>query len=347
MTSIDRPAGADPAADLVVRRARPDDRAAMVALAGAALGWSPTDPNAELFAWKHDRSPFGPSPAWVAELDGELVGVRVLLRWTFVAPGDRRVHAVRAVDTATAPGHRGLGIFRRLTMAAVDELTAEGTDIVFNTPNDQSRPGYLKMGWEVLGRVPVGVAVRRPSGVVAMARARVPAAKWSTPTAVGDDASVVLGPDAAPADRAALARALGAHPGPVDGALLATERTPALFAWRYADGPLQYRVLRRGRHLDDGFAVFRLRRRGSALEATVCDVVHPDHDPRVHHQLVRAVLAETGASYAISVQRRPLGPGASVLLPGSGPVLTWRPLARTAVAPLAQWDLRLGDIELF
>ena len=85
---------------------------------------------------------------------------RVLMRWEFVEHG-RVVHAVRAVDTATHPDYQGRGIFTRLTLHALDELRHE-IDFVFNTPNDQSRPGYLKMGWQVVGRLPTAV---RPTGL--------------------------------------------------------------------------------------------------------------------------------------------------------------------------------------
>ena len=39
--------------------------------------------------------------------------------------------------------------------------------------------------------------------------------------------------------------------------------------------------------------------------------------------------------------------GRFVRLPGQGPLLTWRSLHRTERPPLEQWDLRLGDLELF
>jgi hypothetical protein len=126
---------------------------------------------------------------------------------------------------------------------------------------------------------------------------------------------------------------------------MATHRTPALLAWRYGAGPMGYRVVRRGRSLADGFAVFRLRARGPATEATVCDVVHPSR--RVRGELLGAVLRETGADYAIAVQHPAVAPGPAVRIPGQGPVLTWKALARPDVAPIAGWDLRLGDIELF
>jgi len=78
----------------------------------------------------------------------------VFLRWMFLRPEGGVATAVRAVDTATLPAAQGRGVFTRLTTTAVDELREQGVDFVFNTPNDRSRPGYLKMGWQVVGRVP-------------------------------------------------------------------------------------------------------------------------------------------------------------------------------------------------
>ncbi len=349
---------------VVYRTGLPTDRSAAVALCASALGWRPEDPNEALFAWKHDRSPFGPSPFWVAEIDGQIVGVRVFLRWEFLGASSNVVRAVRAVDTATHPDFQGRGIFRNLTLRALDALQAEGLAFVFNTPNEQSRPGYLKMGWEVLGRVPVGVSVRTPVGVMRMATARVPAGKWSVPCDVGDDARAVFGPNLVTSDGVSLQRLLAPSPAvtPNAGPNLQTHRTPEFFEWRYADGPLSYRVLRRGRRLDDGFVVFRLRTRGRACEATICDVVHHEGDVRVASELVRSVLRETGAHYAISVvpglvgakwgrSRGVLsgliGPGGAVRVPGQGPVFTWRSVNRPTIPALPTWSLRLGDIELF
>ena len=93
----------------------------------------------------HPVDPFGRSFMLVAETDGRIVGLRAFMRWEFVA-GDRRFRAVRAVDTATHPDHQGKGIFSRLTLEALDSLRDQA-DFIFNTPNEKSLPGYLKMGW--------------------------------------------------------------------------------------------------------------------------------------------------------------------------------------------------------
>ena len=171
--------------DLEIRRATPADETEVLELFRIALGWKTGDPNEELFAWKHKTNPFGPSPAWVATDNGRIVGYRTFLRWQFLDGHNKPVRAVRAVDTVTSPEYQGRGIFRRLTLQAVAELTLAGDRIVFNTPNDQSRPGYLKMGWTIARHLPVGLLPAGVRGVRRMLASRVPAELWSEPTDAG------------------------------------------------------------------------------------------------------------------------------------------------------------------
>jgi GNAT superfamily N-acetyltransferase len=320
-----------------IRAASPDDHPAIVALAARALGWRDGEPNEALFRWKHVDNPFGASPMWLAVDDGEIVGFRAFLRWSFDDPDHGPQSAVRAVDTATDPEHQGRGIFTALTRHGLEAERVAGTSFVFNTPNEQSRPGYLKLGWQVVGRVPVAVIVTSLAAAGRTARARVPADKWSERVEAG-----IAAPDAlSDEDR------LGALIASLDPARgLRTARSPAFLRWRYGLEPLRYRVLLRGATLDDGFAVFRVRRRGAATETTLADVLVPAGDRRAARDLVGAVVRATRPDYLISVQRRVVD-GRSVRLPGQGPILTWRGIHRTSMPALDQWDLTLGDIELF
>lgn len=122
----------------------------------------------ELFRWKHIENPFGRSIALVAEEGGRIVGLRTFMRWSLVTPDGETLRAIRAVDTATHPEHQRRGIFARLTEEAVEVATHEGVDMIFNTPNDKSRPGYLKMGWREVGTIGALVrpsfALLRPAG---------------------------------------------------------------------------------------------------------------------------------------------------------------------------------------
>jgi len=315
---------------LHIRRAEPEDSSGILALLSASLGWLPDEHHAAFFAWKHESNPFGPSPSWVAidARSGSLAGFRTFLRWEFERDG-QVVRAVRAVDTATAPAHQGKGVFRQLTEHALAALHDEGVAFVFNTPNDQSRPGYLKMGWEVVGRVPVRLWPRSLAAIGKVARARTPAALWSEPNRFG----VAIGD--------AIADGHVITPlAPRDGHLR-TRRGPDILRWRYGGFPaLAYRAVRG----EDGTAVFRLRRRGPALEAAIVEVF-PD-EGRSGVRAARSIPAVTGADYALAAA----SPGilrSFVPLPRQGPILTWRALRDRACPPIGTWSLSLGDIELF
>jgi GNAT superfamily N-acetyltransferase len=310
---------------LTIRPVAPDDRLGVISVAARALGWQGDERDRAFFAWKHDENPFGPSPTWVASEGGQIVGFRTFLRWEF-ANGAERMRMVRAVDTATDPGHRGRGIFRRLTETAVTELTSAGYDAVFNTPNTQSLPGYLKMGWAELGRPTLGACPRGPVAAVRMAQSRQAAQKWSEPTKVGQPAADAL-------NGSGLDTFLSSLPMP---ARWSTPRTAAYLRWRYRFEPLHYRAA----EVRGGLVVFRVRRRGPSREVALCEWLAPGPDRRALRRLVQAA-----GDYVVACD---LGLAHGLLpLPHLGPVVTWRPLGRPEVPALGDLALSLGDLELF
>lgn len=319
-------------ADLEIRAARPEDEPAVLHLLGRSLGWKSGEPHEEFFHWKHHENPFGVSPAWVALHGERIVGYRTFLRWSFVDDDGKHLRALRAVDTATDPDYQGMGIFRTLTLRGVAELTLAGDGFIFNTPNDQSRPGYIKMGWSVARRLPTGVLPSGPTALPRIAKSRVPAEKWSEQTTVGLSAGEAL------ADPS-VASALLQH-APRSGAR--TEQTPEYLAWRSSFEPLCYRLLLASTDPAEGGIVFRLRRRGQAVEAAVVEQLVPDRVTGA--RLVGRMLRQSGADYAIGLRT---GPSAGLVpLPKQGPLLTTRPLA-SAPPTAGDWVLTLGDVELF
>ncbi|MBI2706472.1 MAG: GNAT family N-acetyltransferase [Actinobacteria bacterium] len=328
---------AEPSSAIVVRRAQPADLDGAISLAAEALGWERGKPNDAFFRWKHLENPFGTSPMWLAECDGRLAGFRTFLRWSFWRPDGSVASAVRAVDTATHPDFQGRGIFTKLTRQAISELVDEGVDFVFNTPNDKSRPGYLKMGWVTVGRVPVHVRLAAPRSALRVARARVAAEKWSAPSSAGEPAAAVL------QDGAELKRLLDAIPRPP---AYVTERTPDYLRWRYGFSDLHYRAIRPDGQTSRGLCVFRVRRRGEAHEATICELLVPRDDGRTSRLLLDAVRRTAGADYLIWSGRRLPARCGFVPLPGQGPILTWRSLRQADEPPSSSWRLGLGDIEL-
>ena len=323
------------ASDITIKQATEADLDHVIAVGAAALGWKPNEPNAELFRWKHLDNPFGVSPIWLAEVDGQIAGYRAFMRWDMADATGRLWRSVRAVDTATHPDFQRRGIFSRLTMQAVDEMAKEGVDIVFNTPNTQSRPGYLKMGWIDVGRLPVAVRPTSPGAMRRLLRARTAAQKWSEASITGRPAADVLGDPA-------LAALVDSQPSPSG---LATFLSTQLLQWRYGLDLLRYRAWAPS-GLHDGVVFFRVRRRGTARECSVDLVLAPDGSDARSQSLVRELSKAVDADYVLRVGSPDVRSG-FFPLPGQGPRLTARTVSCDPPPDVSAWNFQLGDIELF
>lgn len=313
---------------LDIRAATPDDREAILQLLQRSMGRKDDPRFAALYRWKHDLNAFGPSPTWVATDASRVIAVRIFMRWEFVRGGEV-LRAVRAVDTATDPDYQGKGLFTALTMHGLDEMLADGVDFVFNTPNSQSRPGYLKMGWREVGHLPVAVRPIGPTGVLRMVRSKQSAEHWSQPLDVG----VPFGEWAGSRSGWRVEPSL-----PIRA--LATDTTEAFDRWRFGWEQLHYRVV----EADGGVVVVRARRRGAALEL-VQVASFGLSAAQSDRCLVKAARA-ANADYVLRLGR-PRVPSLYLPLPGGGPVLTWRELNTAGLPPLSNWHLTMGDVELF
>ena len=322
---------------ITFRRSTPADLQGIIDVCRSALDWEDGDLDVDYFRWKHFDNPFGSSPIWLAEdpSSGRIVGLRTMMRWELVRGGER-LRLGRAVDTATLPSHQGRGIFSKLTREAVAGLESDGFDAIFNTPNDKSRPGYLKLGWVELGKAPVRVLPRSPRSIPSIVRARTAASKWGTPTDLG------LSPGDALADADAVAAAIACAQ---QSLRWSTPLSVDYLRWRTALARLECRIQPIGSSIADGFVVFRLRTRGPMSQLSVLHVVHPP-DKRPGRTL-RRLVAESGADVALA-SGSAVGLRDRLLpLPRSGPVLTWRALCRATVPGLDDLDLDLGGLELF
>ncbi|MFB9364996.1 GNAT family N-acetyltransferase [Kitasatospora sp. NPDC001664] len=343
----------DDAVELSYRPLDGADTPAVLELLTASLAGGPTGTrSADFFAWKHHRNPFGASPGLVAVTPGgRIVGVRLFLRWEWRAV-DRVVRAVRPVDTATHPDFQGRGIFRRLTTELLEQVSSEA-ELVFNTPNGNSLPGYLKMGWQDLGQVPVSLRIARPLSFARGARAALARKAAATGPVVCPlpTAADWFGSGAPDGLAELLRERAGADAS--DGRL-AVARTEPYLRWRYGDAPgLDYRVMtcHRGGELA-GVAFGRPRRRGPLVEFTLADVIVRPGDRRAAAELLRAAARSGGDHVATHLAA---GTEAAAAAPRSGylraPRTGMRLAARTpagAVPPeLGAWRFNLGDLEVF
>jgi predicted N-acetyltransferase YhbS len=321
--------GADQRSEVVVRPATEADDRAVVQLLSSGLGWGSDDRSADFFRWKHRANPFGKSWAWVAVDKNRVVAYRSFMPWEFESREGPVRRAARAVDTVVDADHRRQGLFRRLTLLGIEELTSSGVEFVFNTPNDNSRPGYLAMGWSVAGRVPVAV---KAAGLSALRRGSAAISpQWSAPTGVGLPAPQALSGEAG---HTLARRRLS------DAA--ATRLTAEVLRWRVAFPALHYRFMPVTRDPSEGGLVFRLRRRGTGLVAVVIESLGLSR--RLAGKLMACVVRQTRADYAIVGRNSRVG--GALPLAGRGPVVTLRSLA-TEPPTADSLALTMGDAELF
>lgn len=342
-----------------VRPLTPEDTPAVLDLLRVSFGEAGVRWSEAIWTWKHLRNPFGPSPGLLAWADGRPVALRVFLRWSFRGgSGEEPVSALRAVDTVTHPEWRGRGLFSQLTRELVRQVTEEGARFVFNTPNSQSRPGYLRLGWRVAGRVPLLVRVQRPWRLL---RALVGGRESPLP-----DLSVFP-----PVDELLSAPEAEGWTGETQDPRLTTLRSMAYLRWRYRDieavPGFRYASLKASGEGAQAALVFRARHRRGLSEVDVAEVwVRPaDREASCEPALdlaaglLRRLARETNADILAAVaspgtpERLALRRAGFLPFRPQAPRLTVLPLQRKPGSedPLERnpgaWRWSLGDLELF
>jgi N-acetylglutamate synthase-like GNAT family acetyltransferase len=319
-----------------IRSAATEDIPAIVDLLKISLGESLLPKSEAYWRWKHIDNPFGTSPVLLAEDEGVLIGVRAFMRWTWT-DGEQVFSAVRAVDTATHPDHQGKGIFKKLTLQLVEESKANGIHFVFNTPNEQSRPGYLKMNWQDAGRLPVRFLPVNPllrlAAGMNLRRAEPPMAfrQWLN----SDDASKFW---------MRFTKDKKTHSS------LSTPTTQTYFTWRYATVPVvEYFALSHREGSDCELLIYRFKpgRLGKELRVTDFLTTGKIMSDTLFAKL-KKTAESTGTAY-ITFSGVGLHVQHGIVL-HKGPMVTVRHLSLSDMKDLInfqKWSPSLGDLELF
>jgi GNAT superfamily N-acetyltransferase len=319
-----------------VRMYRDEDLPAVLELLRASLGETPLlQRTPQLFRWKHIDNPFGRSVILVAEVDDTIVGLRAFMRWQLDHEGEL-IECGRAVDTATHPGYLRRGIFKRLTTEALEVATEVGIQLIFNTPNERSRPGYLKMGWSDVG--PIRVLIRpHPSRLIRARQESFPSLDELVPPAIPIDSDWRPvddpGHDHTDAD--------STRPG------LRTPRSSSYLTWRFAAHPTaRYGAVVR----TSGTAVVRPNLRNGRAELVISDALGASPT-----DAVRAAVRGSKADYDVAAFP-PGSPGRHAVqragmlpIPGVAALrLVARPIEALDIDFFnpESWQLALSDVEL-
>lgn len=323
-----------------IRTCAESDIPAIVDLLKISLGESTVPKSEAYWRWKHIDNPFGRSAVLVGYEGSKLVGVRAFMRWQWVL-GDRKYEAVRAVDTATHPDHRGHGVFNNLTLALLDDCKEEGVDFIFNTPNKLSKPGYFKMGWKEAGKLPVNLKLGNSISIIRNLFGK------QVDERPGETVQSYL-------QRPEVMRLLRENNELHVGSLITAHSLPSLL-WRYSDVPVARYfacAIESGNSIS-ALVFYRLKRSAVGLELRVTDIFM--NDPHLQNRIkalinsrIRAHKADYATVSAVNPMFRPVSPLRRAL--SLGPVVTVRDVAGNVTPILSrfcQWSPSVGDLELF
>ena len=104
--------------------------------------------------WKYLKNPYnvslGNKPFIFGAFDGKkLVGIRPFMLQQIIYKNNKYLVA-QPCDTAVDPEYQGKGLFKKMTLKAIEEAENMNINFFFNFPNANSEPGNLKMWWEIL-----------------------------------------------------------------------------------------------------------------------------------------------------------------------------------------------------
>lgn len=316
---------------MLIREAKPGDIPEIITVLKASLGEADLPLSAEIWNFKHVDNPFGKSIVLLAQENGKITGVRAFMRWKWKT-GDKVYSAFRAVDTATHPDFQGKGIFKKLTLKAVDMGIEAKDDFVFNTPNEKSRPGYLKMGWEKVGNLKVGL---QPA--------------WNSfYNLTNKDLDYHIQSFASTLQLDELCSHWNKF--------LETRKknfTPKsrdFLKWRYENNPLQkYEV----HYSPDLYIAGYVKKRKNIKELRVSECIFREHED--HSRQIKSILKKWSSKFGVQVisYSPELFTSSKLSFHGNfGPVLTVKNLNLESTDLLAKknienWNYSLGDLELF
>lgn len=307
-----------------IRKATRDDQIAIINVLKASLGETSSKKNSEVWSFKHIENPFGKSLVLVAEEDNNIIGVRAFMKWKWIYQG-REFLSYRAVDTATHPSHQGKGIFKKLTLAAMEiAQKEEGGSFIFNTPNANSKPGYLKMGWEIVDNI---IITLKPSFNPINWISGNPEFKYS---------SGIENPK--------LQALLEAHDNLKSDDQIYTPKNVDYLKWRYINNPLQKYLFKAG----DAFCVIGyIKQQKLFKELRIVEMIFTDKNGEFEClKWIKSWAKSTGAHF-ISLS------GSKSKISGKwGPELTFKSLNissdhQKSFLDITKWDYSLGDLELF
>jgi GNAT superfamily N-acetyltransferase len=324
-----------------IRPATSKDKAAIIDLLRKSLGESTIPKSEALWTWKHEENPFGNSYVLLAEENEELIGLRAFMQWEWQW-NEKRYRTIRAVDTATHPEHQGKGIFKKLTLEQLERCRKDNIRFVFNTPNNQSMPGYLKMGWQVQGKMPLKVKALSP--VRTAFRLLLKSKPVTSSTSSANEWNLML----KSFEKQQALQIAGLH----------TPWSISYVQWRYANNPLfPYSFITDNKNY---ILIYRIKEHSRFSELRLTDFYLFNKDRAVKKDISSKLkqAAHKSSADLLTISGRQMlayknylpsfGP---IPIRNAGPSITLRDITATdefdTLMKIENWSYSMGDLELF
>ena len=242
---------------------------------GSLVGGSYMD--SKWFDWKHFQNPNGPSIIIYAtdRQTGQIAAMRALWAWKLRC-GQAQIDAYQPCESLTAPDYQRMGLFTRLTRMAVDLAGQKHARFLFNFPNANSKPAYIKMGWHCLGGLATLWKPAGPVEIIASLFQRKP----DDCSRSGPDDSAIASADKYDSRKEDIS---GHHR--LKGSMYFGSRHQALIDWRLKRPGGLNRLVR----TDKAAAIVHLRHRGKLREACIIELLQDNAQLSDIKVLLRAI----------------------------------------------------------
>jgi len=312
-----------------IRKSNGNDIPAIVELLKRSLGEQSSPKTIEYWLWKHVKNPFGESPVLLAEENGNLIGVRAMLQWHWKI-ADKSLFALRAVDTSTDPSHQGKGIFSKLTKQMIKDSIESENQFIFNTPNEKSKPGYIKMGWSEVGRLPVCLSLVFPKFI---------GSKERSPKLISEDKLSAL--------------CINWNTSMSKSGKIFTPKSVEYLKWRYEENPvINYQIFQS----ENIYLALYVKNRKWGKELRISELIFANNIDNIKKDISEILRNQLRINGAFIVSYSPVLKTAirSIFSYSGklGPILTVKPIGllneeNNFMSNVDEWSYLLGDMELF
>ena len=213
----------------------------------------------DFWSWKYESNVFGKPIIHVIEHNGKVVGSGTLWPWKFISRGEV-FNVYQPCDTTIDLAYQGKGLFSLLNRHRLPIIGDMDVPFVFNFPNTNSLPGYLKFNWRYLAKMPWMLKVLNPIGTFRLLQSK----EKSAPFEIAKEDIV---------DPSNCELVSETNDQVYFSNLISTYREKGFFSWRYSKHPFfKYGqvIVEQGKKKTG--AIFSIYNKGNSREMVVVDI---------------------------------------------------------------------------